>query len=94
MSSAIRRVRNRRERSSQHVRDRANVGKRHAAHRIEIDAQLIRMIEIVGANRMRMQLEAGKVCHPDERRRVARDDFFGNPAGRKAQRDDIDPVGP
>ena len=82
------------ERAAQHVRDRANVRKRHAANRIEIDAQLVRVIEIVGAHRMRMQLEARQVGHPHERCRVARHDFFGNPAGRKAQRDDVDPVGP
>ena len=52
------------------------------------------MIEIVGAHRMRMQLEAGEVGHPGERRRVARHDFFGGPARRKLQRDDLDPVGP
>ena len=82
------------KRSPKHERDCANVRKRHPAHRIEIDAQLIGVIEILGANRVRMKLEAGKICHPHERRRVARDNFFGNTARRKAQRDDIDPVGP
>jgi hypothetical protein len=42
---------------------------------------------------MRMQLEARQVGHPHERRRVARHDFFGNPAGWKAQRYDVNPIG-
>ena len=75
------------------MRDSANVGKRHAANRIEIDAELVWVIEIVRTHRMRMQLEARQVGHPDERCRVARYDFFGNPAGRKTQRDGVDPIG-
>ena len=44
------------------------------------------MIEIVGAHRVRMQLEARKVGHPEQRRRIARHDFFRAPAGWKAER--------
>ena len=33
-------------------------------------------IEVVGAHGMRMQLQAGEVRHPQQRRRVARHDFF------------------
>ncbi len=35
------------------------------------------MIEILGAHRMRMQLEAGEVRHPGQRRGVARHDLLG-----------------
>ena len=52
------------------------------------------MIEILGAHRMRVQLEAGEIGHPRERRRVARHDFFGGAARRKLQRDDFDPRRP
>ena len=45
-------------------------------HRIEINAELVRMIEIVGAHRMRVKLEAGEVGHPHERRRVAGHDLL------------------
>ena len=41
-----------------------------------------------------MQFEAREVGHPDERRRVARHDFLGAPAGRELQSDDFHPVGP
>ena len=55
-------------------RDLADLRPLDARHRIEIDAQLVGMIEIVGAHRMRVQLEAGEVGHPDaaRRRRAAR----------------------
>ena len=45
--------------------DLAHLRPLDARHRIEIDAQLVGMIEIVGAHRMRMQLEAREVRHPD-----------------------------
>ena len=52
------------------------------------------MVEIVGAHRVRVQLEAGEVGHPRERRGVARHHFFGAAAGRKAQRHHLDPGRP
>ena len=52
------------ERRAHDARDLADLRPLDAGHRIEIDAQLVGMIEIVGAHRMRMQLEAGEVRHP------------------------------
>ena len=40
-----------------------------------------------------MQLEAREIRHPEERGRIARHDFLGESAGRKFQRDHVDPVG-
>ena len=51
------------------------------------------MIEVVGAHRVGMQLQAREVGHPDEGRGISWDDLLGGPAGRKLQRDDLDPVG-
>ena len=90
-SSASRRGRSRRAWRCTTPRDLADLAPRDARHRIEIDAQLVGMIEIVGAHRMRVQLEAGEVGHPRERRGIARHDFLRGAAGRKAQRDDLDP---
>jgi hypothetical protein len=45
---------------------------------IEIDPQLVGMIEIVGANGMRVKLEAREVRHPRKRRGVPGDDLFGS----------------
>src|SRR3982751_201685 len=52
------------------------------------------MIEIVRPHWMRMQLEAGKVCHPSEGCRVAWDNFFCRSTRGKAQRHDFDPRRP
>ena len=65
-----------------------------AGNRIEVNAKFIGMVEIVGPNRVRVELEAGQVGHPCERRRVTRHDFLRRPAGWKLQRRDFDPVGP
>ena len=74
--------------------DLADLRPLDAGHRIEIDAQLVGMIEIVGAHRMRVQLEAGEIGHPHERRGVARHDLLRAAARRKAQRHDLDPGRP
>ena len=60
-------------------------------NRIEIDAQLVWMIQIVGAYRMRMQLQACQVREPCERGGFARHDLVGCAARRKAQGHDFDP---
>jgi hypothetical protein len=44
------------------------------------------MIEVVGAHRMRMQLEAGEVGHPRQVGRMARHDLVGAAARREADR--------
>src|SRR5262245_49673233 len=49
------------------------------------------MVQVVGPYRVWMQLQAGKVCHPQQRSGIARNDLFCAPAGRKTQRDDFDP---
>ena len=49
----------------------------HAWDRIEIDAQLVWMIEVVRAHWMRVQLQTREVGHPCERRRITRHDFLG-----------------
>ena len=65
----------------------------HARHRIEIDPQLVRVIEIVGTDRMRVEFEAGEVRHPGQPCRITRHDFLRGATGREAQRDDVDPGG-
>ena len=51
-----------------------------ARYRIEIDAQLVGMIEIVGAHRVGMQLDAAEVDDPGETSNVIDDDFLGGAA--------------
>ena len=79
------------ERGPDHPRHLADLRPLDARHRIEIHAQLVGMVEIVGAHRVRMQLEAGEVGHPQQRGGIARHDLVGAAAGRKAQRHHLDP---
>ena len=64
---------------------------RNPRNRIEIYPQLVGMVEVVGANRMRVQLETGEVSHPDEGGSVARHHLFCRPTRWKRQRDHLDP---
>ena len=47
-----------------------------ARHRVEIHAKLVGMIQVVITHRMRMELEACQIRHPDERRSFARNHLF------------------
>src|SRR5437867_12130917 len=60
---------------------------------VEIDAQLVGVFEIVGAHRMRVQVDAPEVYDPEKLCRVADDDLSCRPAGRKAQLYRLDPLG-
>ena len=65
-----------------------------ARHRVEIDAQLVGMLEVVGAHRVRVQVDAAEVDDPQELRRVAHDDLVApcGPTGSESV-DRLDPVG-
>lgn len=65
----------------------------NARHWIEVHPQLVRVIEVLGAYGVRMQLETGEVGEPREGRGVARHDFVRLPSRGKAQRGHLDPVG-
>src|SRR5262249_46212711 len=60
------------ERCAHDLSDITNLAPFDAGHRIEIDAQLVGVIEIVGPDRMRMELEASQIRHPAECRGVPR----------------------
>src|SRR5690606_3655500 len=81
------------ERFPDDAADLTHLGPLDARHGIEIDPQLVRMLEILGANRMRMQLEACEIREPDERGRITRHDLLRRASGREAQLDDVDPLG-
>ena len=49
---------------------------------IEVDAQLVGMIEVVGAHGVRVQVDAAEVHDPEELRRVAHDDLVRGAARR------------
>jgi hypothetical protein len=65
----------------------------HARAGVEIDAQLVRMIEVVGAHRVRIQVDAPEVHHPQKLRRIPHDNLSRRPPRRKAQLHRLDPLG-
>src|SRR6185436_9970764 len=65
----------------------------HARDRVEVDAQPVGMVEVFGTYRVRVQLEAGEVRHPGERRGIARHHLVGRAARGEAQLDHLDPLG-
>jgi hypothetical protein len=61
----------------------AHVRPTHARAGIEIDPQLVRVIEIAGADGVRVQLDAAQVDDPGEPRRIVDDNLFRGAARRK-----------
>ena len=76
------------------LRDLAHLRPFDAGHGIEIDPQLVGMIEVLGAHRMRMQLEAREVGQPGERCGRARHHFVGGATRGEAQRHHLHPGRP
>jgi hypothetical protein len=66
----------------------------HPRHRIEIDPQLVRVIKVGRAHRMRVEVYAAEVGHPGQHGRVAGHDLLGGAPGREAQLDRLDPGRP
>ena len=54
---------------------------------IEVDAQLVGVVEVVGAHGMRVEVDAAEVDDPGELRRVVDDDLVGRAARRERQLD-------
>ena len=75
-------------------RDVADVVPPDTGSRIEIDAKLVGVIGIVGADGVRMELEAAEVHDPGKPGGVIDDHLLGSPAGGKGKRHGAEPVGP
>ena len=82
------------ERLLRDERDLADLGPLDARHRVEVDPQLVGMVEVLGPDRVRVQVDAAEVGDPGEAGRVVDHDLVGGPAGRERQRRDPQPVGP
>ena len=66
----------------------------HARHRVEVDAQLVGVLHVVGAHGVRVEVDAAEVRDPREARRLVDDDLVGRPTRRERQRRDAHPLGP
>jgi len=73
------------------ARDLDDLRPRHAGHRIEIDAELVRTIHVLAAHRVRVEIDAAEVDDVDERRAVVDADLVGVATGRKSKRRDVEP---
>ncbi len=73
--------------------------RRHLAHRLEPDAragvevhaQLVRVLEVARADRVRVEVDAAEVHHPREVRRLVADDEVGAPAAGEGDQRRLDP---
>ena len=62
-----------------------------AGHRVEVDPQLVGMVEVLGADRVRVEVDAAEVDDPGEPGGVVDDDLVGGPPGRERERRRPDP---
>src|SRR5438105_4766740 len=77
--------------TSSHV---SGVDTRPSGDGVEVDPQLVRVVEVVGPHRMRVQVDAPEVDHPRQLRGVAHDDLSSRATRRERELDGLDPVGP
>ena len=73
------------------ARHLAKLGPGDARHRVEVHAEFVGMVQIVGADRVRVQLEARKIGKPRERGRVAKNDLLRGSSRRKRERHHLHP---
>ena len=73
--------------------DGADVGPFDAGAGIEVDAELVGVVEIVAADRVRVEFDAAEVDDPGEAGGVVDDDLFGGAAGGKGERDGAEELG-
>ena len=63
-----------------HLRDVEDLPPRHAGHRVEVDAEFVGVVEVVGEHRMRVEVDAAQVDRPRQAGRVVDDGLFGRGA--------------
>ena len=72
----------------------ADVGEGNVGTGIEIDAELVGVVQVGRADRVRMQLEAAEVGDPGEARGVVDDELLGLATGGEVQGRRAQPLGP
>ena len=60
-----------------HQRHTADVVPRHAWHGIQVDAQLVGVVQVIGARRMGVEVDAAQVDDPGQLRGIPQDDLVG-----------------
>src|SRR4029079_19054929 len=72
--------------------DLPDLGPGHAGDRVEIHPELVRMVEVLGSDRGRVEIDAAEVHHPGEPGRLVEDNLVGGPAGGERQLGRPEPV--
>ena len=67
-----------------HQRDVDDLPPGHPGHRVEVDAQFVGMVEVVGEHRMRVEVDAAQVDRPGQAGRVMDDGLFGRGAATRS----------
>ena len=73
------------ERLARDQRHLADLRPLHARDRVQVDAQLVGMVEVLGADRVRVEVDAAEVVDPGQAGRVVDDDLVGGPPRREGQ---------
>ena len=82
------------ENLARHQRYLANLRPRDARDGIQVDPELVRMVEVAGADRMGIEVDATEVDDPGQLGYIPDHDLLGGSARRKAQLDRFDPFRP
>ena len=75
-------------------RDVEDLSPADPGHRVQVDAQLVGMVEVVGAHRMRVEVHAAQVHRPDQPGGVVQHRLLGRGARRVLELGNGDEVGP
>ena len=81
------------ERLARGQRHQPDVRPGDARDRVEVHPQLVGMIEVLGPDRVRVEVDAAEVGDPGEPGRVVDDDLVGGPPGREGQGGGPDELG-
>ena len=65
----------------------------HAGHRVEVDPQLVGVVEVFGAHRVRVEVEASEVDDPGQARGIPDHRLLGRRSARVVQGRGVDEVG-
>jgi hypothetical protein len=76
------------------ARDGLGVGERRAGLRVDIDAELVRVIHVRAPRRPGMEVDRAETRGPGHVRDLGHAELVRVPAGRKSDPRDLDPVGP
>ncbi len=82
------------EHLTHHHRDVDDLAPVHARHRVEVDPQLVGVVEVLRAHRVRVEVDAAEVHDPGERGGIPHHDLFRRVAGGVVQGRGVDPLGP